>query len=155
MREHLAALEGIARLNPFEGIPTPATGTPGHVASQNYVIEKMRAAGFNVTTQQFEADIFFEQAPAAFQRISPNPVTYQRYDGQNGVWYTADFSGDGDRTAPITVVDGARSARRTARTSSSRRSPATTPPACQWWAPTTRPAGRWSTSPPPAPSPSA
>ena len=32
-------------------------------------------------------------------------MTYQRYDGENGVWYTADFSGDGDRTAPVTVVD--------------------------------------------------
>jgi Zn-dependent M28 family amino/carboxypeptidase len=105
IREHLAALESIANANRFEGIPTRATGTPGHVASQAYVINKMKAAGFNVTTQQFEADIFFEQAPAAFQRISPNPVTYPRYDGQSGVWYTADFSGDGDRTARVTVVD--------------------------------------------------
>jgi Zn-dependent M28 family amino/carboxypeptidase len=105
MREHLAALETIANANHFQGIPTRATGTPGHVASQQYVIQKMQAAGFNVTTQEFGADIFFEQAPAAFERVSPNPVVYPRYDGQSGVWYTADFSGDGDVTAPITVVD--------------------------------------------------
>jgi Zn-dependent M28 family amino/carboxypeptidase len=105
IREHLAALQTIADENEFEGIPTRATGTPGHVASQQYVIDKMEAAGFTVSTQQFGADIFFEQAPAEFARISPDPVTYTRYDGQTGVWYTADFSGDGDVTAAITAVD--------------------------------------------------
>ena len=105
MREHLAALENIAKKNPFNKIPTRATGTPGHVASQAYVIDKMKTAGFNVSTQQFEADIFFEQAPAAFERVSPNPVVYERYDGESGVWYTADFSGDGDVTKAMTVVD--------------------------------------------------
>ena len=105
IREHLTALESIANANHFEGVPTRATGTPGHVASQQYVIEKMTAAGFDVSTQQFGADIFFEQAPAAFERVSPNPVVYPRYDGQTGVWYTADFSGDGDVTRAITVVD--------------------------------------------------
>ena len=105
IREHLAELQTIANENHFEGVPTRATGTPGHVASQQYVIETMRAAGFNVTTQEFEADIFFEQSPAAFERVSPDPFVYPRYDGQTGVWYTADFSGDGDVTAPITAVD--------------------------------------------------
>ena len=73
--------------------------------SQAYVIEKLTKAGWNVTTQPFKADIFFEEGPAAFERKSPNPVVYQRYDGEDGVWYTADFSGDGDVTKPITVVD--------------------------------------------------
>jgi Zn-dependent M28 family amino/carboxypeptidase len=82
-----------------------ATGTPGHEASQDYVEAKLEAAGYNVTRQPFGADIFFEQADPAFQRISPDPVTYQRYDGQTGVFYTADFSGDGDVTAPLTVID--------------------------------------------------
>ena len=105
IKEHLAALNAIANANVFEGIPTRATGTPGKVASENYVIEKMTAAGFQVTTQSFDADIFFEQGPAAFEQVSPNAVTYPRFDGQDGVWYTADFSGDGDVTKPITVVD--------------------------------------------------
>ena len=103
MKEHLAALR--ARATPFRGIPTRATGTPGHELSQDYVVEKMKAAGLTVTKQPFEADIFFEQGPAAFERVSPDPVVYPRYDGQTGVWYTADFSGDGDVTAPITAVD--------------------------------------------------
>ena len=105
IREHLAALEAIAKGNVFEGVPTRATGTPGHVASVNYVVQKMTAAGYNVSLQQFEADIFFEQAPAVFAQVAPNAITYPRYDGQTGVWYTADFSGDGDVTAAAVVVD--------------------------------------------------
>jgi Zn-dependent M28 family amino/carboxypeptidase len=103
--EHLAALQEIAKANEFEGLPTRATGTPGHVASVDYVRSKMEAAGFNVSLQQFEADIFFEQSPAAFEQTAPNATTYQRFDGQDGVWYIADFSGDGDVTAEAVVVD--------------------------------------------------
>ncbi len=102
---HQAALEAIANENIFEGVPTRATGTPGHEASVDYVVDKMRAAGFNVSLDPFEADIFFEQAPAVFQQTAPTPTTYQRYDGQDGVWYTADFSGDGDATAEAVAVD--------------------------------------------------
>jgi hypothetical protein len=105
IREHLSALNDIAKANPFEGVPTRATGTPGHKASVDYVVDKMTAAGFNVSLQPFEADIFFEQSPAAFQQLTPNAITYPRYDGQEGVWYTADFSGDGDVTAQAVVVD--------------------------------------------------
>jgi Zn-dependent M28 family amino/carboxypeptidase len=103
--EHQAALEAIANDNIFEGVPTRATGTPGHEASVEYVVQKMEAAGFNVSLQPFEADIFFEQSPAVFEQTAPTPTIYQRYDGQNGVWYTADFSGDGDATADAVAVD--------------------------------------------------
>jgi Zn-dependent M28 family amino/carboxypeptidase len=103
--EHMAALEAIANANPFEGVPTRATGTPGHEASVGYVVGVMEAAGFNVTLQPFEADIFFEQGPAAFEQIAPTPTVYPRYDGQDGVWYTASFSGSGDVTAAAVVVD--------------------------------------------------
>lgn len=106
IREHLAALEKIAKTNKFQQIPTRATGTPGHEASVDYVVKKMRAAGFTVSLQPFEADIFFEQAPAVFARIvDQSEIAYPRFDGQTGVWYTADFSGDGDATAEAVVVD--------------------------------------------------
>ncbi len=104
IRAHLAALEDIAKDNVFEGVPTRATGTDGHEDSVDYVVSTMRAAGFNVSLQAFEADIFVEQS-AAFQQIQPNAITYPRFDGQQGVWYTADFSGDGDATAEAVVVD--------------------------------------------------
>jgi Zn-dependent M28 family amino/carboxypeptidase len=105
IREHLSALDQIAKDNVFNGIPTRATGTPGHEDSQDYVVQKMTAAGFTVTRQPFDADIFFEEGPAAFEQVLPNAIDYPRYDGQTGVWYTADFSGDGDVTAPVTVID--------------------------------------------------
>ena len=79
--------------------PAPR-GRLGHEASVDYVVEKMEAAGFNVTLQEFEADIFFEQAPAAFaadRRRTRSPIRVTTVS--NGVWYTADFSGDGDVTA--------------------------------------------------------
>ena len=103
--EHQAALEAIANDNPTAGIPTRATGTPGHEASVEYVVEKMEAAGFDVSLQPFEADIFFEQAEAAFEQLAPDPTVYDRYDGENGVWYTASFSGDGDVSAEAVAVD--------------------------------------------------
>src|SRR5688500_5187602 len=65
INDHLVELDKIAQNNVFEGVPTRATGTPGHEASVEYVVEKMEAAGFKVTLQPFEADIFFEQTPAA------------------------------------------------------------------------------------------
>ena len=105
IKDHQAALEQIANTNLFNGVPTRATGTPGHEASVKYVVKTMKAAGFNVTLQPFTNNTFFEQSPAAFERVSPNPVTYQRYDGQDGVWYTADFSGSGDQTAAAKVID--------------------------------------------------
>ena len=86
----------------------------------------MEAAGFNVSLQQFEADIFFEQTPAAFEQVAPNPTVYPRYDGETGVWYTADFSGDGDVTAEAVVVDFTEpTTRRAPQTPAAR--PATTP----------------------------
>ena len=103
--EHQGALEAIANANVFEGVPTRATGTPGHEASVDYVVETMENAGFEVSEQLFVVDIFFEQSDAVFEQMSPNSIVYQRYDGVNGVWYTADFSGDGDATAPAIAVD--------------------------------------------------
>jgi len=103
--EHMAALEEIANDNVFEGVPTRATGTPGHEASVEYVFETMEAAGFDVRLQEFTADIFFEQGAAAFEQVAPTATVYPRYDGEDGVWYTASFSGDGDKTAQAVAVD--------------------------------------------------
>jgi Zn-dependent M28 family amino/carboxypeptidase len=102
--EHLAALEAIANANPFEGVPTRATGTPGHVKSVDYVVERMKAAGFTVKQQPFQADVFIEES-ADFEQTLPSPINFERYDGVNGVWYPAEFSGDGNVTENAVVVD--------------------------------------------------
>ena len=66
-----------------------------------YVVERLRRPDTAASEQQFQADIFVEES-AAFAR---NGVPYQRYDGEAGVWYTADFSGTGDATAAAVAVD--------------------------------------------------
>ena len=100
IHEHLAALQ--ARAVPYEdGAPTRATGTVGHWNSVDYVVERLRAAGYQPQLQRFDADIFVEES-AAFAR---DGVPYQRYDGEAGVWYTADFSGTGEATAAAVAVD--------------------------------------------------
>jgi Zn-dependent M28 family amino/carboxypeptidase len=103
--KHQAKLERIANRNRVNGIPTRATGTAGHVASVRYVVRTMKRAGFKVRLQPFTTSIFTENSPGAFQRLSPNPRTYAPYNGETGVWATADFSGSGDRTAPAQAVD--------------------------------------------------
>ena len=72
------------------------TGTRSSTSSSG-----SRAAGYEPQLQPFEADIFVEES-AAFAR---NGVPYPRYDGEAGVWYTADFSGTGDATAAAVAVD--------------------------------------------------
>ena len=104
--EHQAELEAIANANVFERrYPDPRDRYARSRGVGRLRRRRMQAAGFDVSLQQFEADIFFEQSPAAFEQVAPNPIVYQRYDGENGVWYTADFSGDGDVTAEAVAVD--------------------------------------------------
>src|SRR4029079_5517365 len=59
IHEHLAALQ--ERAVPYEGgAPTRATGTQGHWNSVDYVVQRLRAAGYQPQLQPFEADIFVE-----------------------------------------------------------------------------------------------
>ena len=69
IREHLAALEAIANANPFRASRPARPGRP--VTRRRWTTSSacMQAAGYQVTLQPFEADIFFEQAPAVFERV--------------------------------------------------------------------------------------
>jgi hypothetical protein len=90
VREHQAALQDIADANGG----TRAAGTPGYEASVDYVVERMTAAGYNVTLNEFPI-LFF--APAVLERVLPNPTTYEtdRFIG----------TGSADVTASVTPVD--------------------------------------------------
>lgn len=90
VREHQAAFQEIADDNGG----TRAAGTPGYDASVDYVVERMTAAGYNVTLDEFQF-LFFP--PALLQQLTPVSVTHE-----TGV-FTA--SGFGDVTASVTPVD--------------------------------------------------
>ena len=94
VREHQAALQDIADAN--GGIRT--SGTPGYDASADYVVERMEAAGYDVTTQEFVFQTFINLAPPVLEQVAPpagaGPIV-------NSIMT---YSGSGNVTANVTVV---------------------------------------------------
>ena len=97
VRAHQAALQRIADEN--EG--TRFSGTPGYDASVDYVVSKLRAAGYNPVVQPFDYLAFEVVGPSALQQIAPTPTTYVE-----GVQFGVITQSDpGDVTANVTAVD--------------------------------------------------
>lgn len=90
VREHQAAFQAIADDNGG----TRAAGTPGYDASVEYVVERLTAAGYNVTLDEFPF-LFFP--PGVLRQTAPVTVNHE-----TGV-FTA--SGVGDVSASVTPVD--------------------------------------------------
>jgi Zn-dependent M28 family amino/carboxypeptidase len=90
VREHQAAFQAIADANGG----TRLSGTPGYDASVDYVVEKMTAAGYNVSLHGFP---FVFIPPAVLQQTAPIAATYP----------TGAFVGTGFGTvsASVTAVD--------------------------------------------------
>ncbi len=97
IRQHQQALQDIATMNGGNR----ASGTPGFDASAAYVINRLEAAGYRPQRQEFSFKSFEELAPAAFERISPDPRTY----ADPAEFTIMSYSGSGDVTAPLTPVD--------------------------------------------------
>ena len=94
--DHLEALQAIADAND----DNRAAGTPGHDASLLYMQGLLDAAGYDTWTQEFSYERT-DFGDSALQQITPNPADYVL-----GVdFFPMDFSGEGDTTAPVTVVD--------------------------------------------------
>jgi hypothetical protein len=70
VREHQAALQAIADANGG----TRAAGTPGYDASLQYVVDRMTAAGYNVTLNAFP---FVYIPPALLQQLTPIAAIYE------------------------------------------------------------------------------
>lgn len=70
VREHQAAFQAIADANGG----TRAAGTPGYDASVDYVVEKLTAAGYNVTLDEFPFEFF---PPPILQQLTPVSATYE------------------------------------------------------------------------------
>jgi len=97
IRAHLQALQDIATMNGG----TRASGTPGYDASAAYVIRRLERAGYEPQQQTFTFKSFEELAPAAFQRVSPEPRTFADPDE----FMIMSYSGSGDVTAPLIPID--------------------------------------------------
>jgi len=88
--EHLEALQAIADANGG----TRAAGTQGYEDSVDYVVDTLRAAGWDVSIDEFP---FTYVGPSTLQQLTPVNATYPTGP------YTG--SGPGDLTAAVTPVD--------------------------------------------------
>lgn len=90
VREHQAAFQAIADAHGG----TRASGTPGYDASVDYVVQRMTAAGYNVSTHSFP---FLFVPPPILQQLTPVGATYE-----SG---TFTGTGYGEVTAAVIPVD--------------------------------------------------
>ena len=84
IEEHLIALQAIAD----ENGGSRASGTPGYDASGAYVQQRLEAAGYRVTRQEFEFTTFTELAPAT---LSADGTPY----AEGTDFATMEYSGSG------------------------------------------------------------
>jgi Zn-dependent M28 family amino/carboxypeptidase len=98
---HENAFQKIATRNKVDGVATRAAGTPGYEASVEYVAGKLRGAGYNVTIQPFSFELFEETATPILEQVTPTAKSYTA--GTD--FFTMEYSGSGDITAPVQGVD--------------------------------------------------
>ena len=97
IREHQATFQSFSDDNGGNRV----AGSTGYDASAQYVYDRMVAAGYDVSFQEFEFNYEGDASPPVLEQISPTPTTYV-----DGVDYdTMVFSGSGDFTAPVSAVD--------------------------------------------------
>jgi len=97
VREHQQAFQAIADAN--GGIRT--SGTPGYDASVDYVVERMTAAGYDVSVQPFQFNAFIKLGPSTLEQTAPGSVTYVEDTDYNLMAQTE----PGDVTGLVTAVD--------------------------------------------------
>lgn len=97
VRKHQAAFQEIAEANGGNRF----SGFAGYDKSVEYVVETLRAAGYQPTVQTFDYLAFEEAGPSELQQTNPDQVTYEE-----GTDFGAITQSDpGDVTAAVTPVD--------------------------------------------------
>jgi Zn-dependent M28 family amino/carboxypeptidase len=97
VRAHQAALQEIADDNGG----TRASGTPGYDASADYVAGLLAGAGWTVTRQQFDYELFIEDEDPVLDPTAPDLDAFEP-----GVDIAVmEYSGAGDVTATVSPVD--------------------------------------------------
>ncbi|MUN62156.1 M20/M25/M40 family metallo-hydrolase [Kocuria sediminis] len=96
--EHLEVLQAVAHANGG----TRASGTPGYRGSLDYVVGRLRAAGYAPRVQAFTFPFFQEVVPTTVGRPGPDgtPVVLPATEVSVMV-----YSGSGTVTAPVQAVD--------------------------------------------------
>ena len=97
VRGHQQVFQDIADANGG----TRLSGTPGFDASAQYVAERMQAAGYQVSIQNFEFLLVGNASPPVLDRLTPPAQTFVPGDDFASLTY----SGSGDVTAPLWAVD--------------------------------------------------
>jgi hypothetical protein len=99
MLEHLRAFQNIAIAN---GDNRAAT-TPGYDASVAYVTQRLRAAGYRVTHDEFDFPMWEQNGPATVTENSPSQRTF----AEGTHYIVSQFSSSGNLTADVVPVDAA------------------------------------------------
>jgi Zn-dependent M28 family amino/carboxypeptidase len=97
VREHQRAFQRIADANGGNRF----SGLPGYDASVDYVVERLRAAGYDPEVQEFDYTAYRELGPSVLQQTAPNSITYVEGTDFGAI----DQTDPGDVTAPVTAVD--------------------------------------------------
>lgn len=97
VRTHQAVLQVLATANGGNR----ATGSPGHDASVDYVVARLRAAGYQPTVQEFDYVSFEIVGPSALEQEAPVGAAFE--EGTD--FAPMDHSDRGDVTAPVFAVD--------------------------------------------------
>jgi Peptidase family M28/PA domain len=79
-----------------------ASGTPGYDASADYVAGTLESAGYSVTRQEFDYELFIEDSDPVLDPTDPDLPAYT--PGED--FATMDYSGSGDVEAPLQAVGG-------------------------------------------------
>jgi aminopeptidase Y len=93
VREHQAAFQAIADANNGSRV----SGAAGYDQSVDYVVERMTAAGYEVTIQDFQFQTFISLSPPVLEQVAPPPAG----PIANNIM---SYSGSGDVTASVTAL---------------------------------------------------
>lgn len=97
IKQHLTALQKIADANGGNR----ASGLPGFEASRDYIVERLRKAGYRPKVQAFQFPYFTESTPAQLTQLTPDAKTY----ANPADFAILEFSGPGDVTGTVQAVD--------------------------------------------------
>jgi len=103
IRKHQKALQQIADANGGNR----AVGSPGYEISVKYVKDQLKRAGYKPVEQTFYYPYYEQAAPTVLEQVAPGQKAYAETtdNGVTGDFATFDFSGNGDITGAVSVVD--------------------------------------------------